>query len=595
MPALQGIRILSAGHEADQESNPSAESLIGETIDGKFKLNSLLGSGKTSDVYLAEHLYLDTEVALKLFRLKYLGNDRAMARTQQEARTCAGIKHPKIVAVSDFGLTESGAPYIVQEYIQGRDLHSILKEEGELEKGRALDLIVQISEALCYLHGRKILHRDIKAANILVVKEAEGGSESVKLIDLGVARPENAGGAVLSLTQSGEIFGSPYYMSPEQCQSETVDERSDIYSLGCLAYEILTGSPPFRGGTILETLNLQIKTQPEPLSSRRKGEPAGTRLEAAVMRCLEKNPEDRFASAESLLAELNFIREHGKRRQTVSSKSMYVSLAACLLTAGIAFAAGRLTGDRPVSGARKQPGDEYSLPSRKHESREEASTDLAMSCGRAAILELAHMPYAASRAYRDGLDAAIKGGAPDRDVLYLVSNDMRMLAGFGNYSELENIFKRAEPLLDRVRKRVSRLKSAEYRTGNIPAIYYWSSMGLYERGNYSIAETRIRRALEMVRYHHDAKLLVPYYESFLGLVMLKTNQVREGNELIQKANSKLERILGSRNPLRAQLLLNAVRGLEATGDNEGAREALRQMEAILSQSSVQISTGKQLK
>ncbi|MCA9803006.1 MAG: serine/threonine protein kinase [Cyanobacteria bacterium HKST-UBA02] len=554
----------------------------------------MLGSGKTSDVYLAEHLYLDTEVALKLFRLKYLGNDRAMARTQQEARTCAGIKHPKIVAVSDFGLTESGAPYIVQEYIQGRDLHSILKEEGELERRRALDLIVQICEALCYLHSRKILHRDIKAANILVLREDQGG-ESVKLIDLGVARPENTGGAVLSLTQSGEIFGSPYYMSPEQCQSETVDERSDIYSLGCLAYEILTGSPPFRGGTILETLNQQIKDQPEPLSSRRKGEPAGTRLEAAVMRCLEKSPEDRFASAESLLEELNFIREHGKGRQAAGGRSIYVSVAACFVAAVLGFTAGRLTGDGPVRDAKKQPGEEQVRSSRKHESREGASTDLTMTCGRAAILELAHMPHAASRAYREGLEEAIKEGAPDREVLYLVSNDMRMLAGFGNYSVLENIYKRAEPLLERVRKRVARLKSAEYRTGNIPAIYYWSAMGLYEGGNFNAAETRMRRALEMARYHDDAKLLVPYYESFLGLVMLKTNQVDEGNKLIQEANGKLERILGSRHPMKAQLLLNTARGLEAAGDHEGAREALKQMQAILTESSVQMSSSKQLK
>jgi serine/threonine protein kinase len=266
---------------------------IESIIDAKFRIIGELGSGADSTVYLAEHLYLQKKVSLKLFKPVDFESNR-FARIQREAVTLANLKHPNIVGVTDLGVMGSGIPYIVQEYIEGKDFQAFIKDRGPLTETMAFNLFCQIASGIAFLHDSNIIHRDIKPSNIIISNTA-GGAESAKLIDLGIAKPDNPGGAVTFATTSGNIFGSPFYMSPEQCRGEELDWRTDIYSFGCVMYEALTGSPPFRGQTMLVTLDKHVTEDAAPLNQRRKGlEPVSKELEALVGKCLSKKPGDRY-------------------------------------------------------------------------------------------------------------------------------------------------------------------------------------------------------------------------------------------------------------------------------------------------------------
>jgi len=279
-------------------------------VDSKFRIIGELGSGADSTVYLAEHLYLQKKVSLKLFKPVDFESNR-FARIQREAVTLANIEHPNIVGVTDLGLMASGEPYIVQEYVEGRDLQSLIKEKGALDEKRALKLFYEISSGISFLHDRGIIHRDIKPSNIIITKTASG-EESAKLIDLGIAKPDNPGGALNFYTTSGSIFGSPYYMSPEQCKGEEIDYKSDLYSFGCLMYEVVAGVPPFRGQTMLVTMEKHVHDEAAPINSKRQGEPVSKDLQELISKCLRKNPGERYKDSKALTQALQGLRTSSK-------------------------------------------------------------------------------------------------------------------------------------------------------------------------------------------------------------------------------------------------------------------------------------------
>ena len=292
-----------AAIDAFSETTRLGTGVSEKIIDSKFRVIGELGTGGDSIVYLAEHLFLRKKVALKVFRANEADANR-FARVQREAVLLARLKHPNLVEVTDLGVIESSVPYIVQEYVEGKDLQEFVKSRGALDQQTAIVLFIEIAGAIKFLHDNGIIHRDIKPSNVIITSTTAGGTMA-KLIDLGIAKPDNPGGALSFATASGKVFGSPLYMSPEQCSGKKVDFKTDIYSFGCLMYEALTGTPPFRGETMLVTLHKHVNETPPSVNAKRQGvELVSTELEMVVAKCLAKSAEDRYDTMGDVIADL---------------------------------------------------------------------------------------------------------------------------------------------------------------------------------------------------------------------------------------------------------------------------------------------------
>ncbi|HEY9755695.1 MAG TPA: protein kinase, partial [Oculatellaceae cyanobacterium] len=245
------------------------------------------------------HIVLDKLVAIKTIHSN-LYTPAAVQRFQIEGKAASSLSHPNIVAVYDFGVTQFGQPYMVMEYVNGRTLSDLLRLEGGLSSKKFLEVFSQVCSALAHAHRKSIVHRDLKPGNIMLVSQGHS-EESVRIMDFGIAKILTEGDSTPSLTKTGETIGSPLYMSPEQARSLKTDYRSDLYSLGCVMYECLTGSPPFEGQTFMETLLMHMEKMPPSMKEASLGREIDPRLEKIVMRLLAKEPEQRYASMDDLL------------------------------------------------------------------------------------------------------------------------------------------------------------------------------------------------------------------------------------------------------------------------------------------------------
>lgn len=274
---------------------------------GRYELISYLGSGGMSDVYVALHTGLRKRVALKLLRPTLRFDTLAVARFLREGQCAASVRHPNVVDVSDVGI-ENGVPYLVMELLEGETLAHKLAREGVLEVGHAVDLLLPIIEAVAATHRAGVLHRDIKPANIVLSRAADG-SLSPKLVDFGIAlMREDSRRAEASLGP----LGTPHYMSPEQARAESVDERSDLYALGSVLFEMLTGREPFGGGSVEAVLAEVARGKFPRLSSAQRGAPR--ELDDVLARVTSFRPASRFDSAGELAdALLPFASERTQR------------------------------------------------------------------------------------------------------------------------------------------------------------------------------------------------------------------------------------------------------------------------------------------
>jgi eukaryotic-like serine/threonine-protein kinase len=268
----------------------------GTLIDGRYKVLSRIGSGGMADVYLAEDDLLGRRVALKLLHQRFASDQEFVERFRREASSAAGLSHPNVVAVFDRGEWD-GTYYIAMEYLPGRSLKSVVREHGPLAPQDAIDIVTQIVLALRFAHKRGIIHRDIKPHNVILDEEGRA-----KVTDFGIAR---AGASDMTLT--GSIMGTAQYLSPEQAQGHAVTEASDLYAVGVVLYELLTGSVPFDGESAVTIAMQQVTAEPVPPSQRNPA--VGPALDAVVMRALEKDPMQRYATADELLAALQQARE----------------------------------------------------------------------------------------------------------------------------------------------------------------------------------------------------------------------------------------------------------------------------------------------
>lgn len=276
------------------------QNLIGTTFADRYEILSILGEGGMSIVYKARHLYMERTVAVKLLHEHIVSDDTARLRFQREAQAVGGLSHHNIIAVYDFGLTKDDQAFIVMDCLEGLSLADILEKERRLGVERAVDVFKQTCDGLEHAHKKGIIHRDLKPSNLVLV-EQEDGSDQVKIVDFGIAKvTPQAGKQKQQLTQTGEVFGSPLYMSPEQCNGRELDARSDIYSFGCLMYEALTGEPPFVGENFVTTVVKHINEPTPPMNSIDSNLRIPEPLEYVVRKCLEKIPENRYQSAAEL-------------------------------------------------------------------------------------------------------------------------------------------------------------------------------------------------------------------------------------------------------------------------------------------------------
>lgn len=276
----------------------SSSSLVGQVLEGHYEILESLGVGGMGEVYKAHHLLMDRVVAIKVLLPHLAQEENCIRRFQQEAIATARLDHENICRILEFKSPSNSSPYLVMDFVNGTRLSDVISKE-QMPLDRVAIIACQIASALKHAHGSGILHRDLKPTNILI--STIEGNDVVKIVDFGIARIlSNAPDG--KLTSTGVIVGSPVYMSPEQCRARETDHRSDIYSFGCVLYEMITGRPPLRGATALETIQMHANRAPENPKNKRIDCPA--QLAMIVMKCLEKQPSDRFSSTKDLHAEL---------------------------------------------------------------------------------------------------------------------------------------------------------------------------------------------------------------------------------------------------------------------------------------------------
>lgn len=272
--------------------------LIGTILDGKYRLDAFLSRGGMGAVFRGTHVMLNRPVAVKMINPDLVTSPEIVRRFQREARAATQLTHPNVVDVYDLGQTADGTLYIVMELVSGRSLKEVIRTSGPLEPARIVRILGQVCEGLALAHRRNIVHRDLKPQNIMLARDA-AGAEVAKIVDFGIAKTFEPD-AHTQLTAEGSTLGTPHYMSPEQATGREVDGRSDIYSLGVILYEMLTGEVPFSDPSLPSVLVKHMTEAPQPPSLRRPDLHVPPALEAIALRCLAKAPTDRFETAEVL-------------------------------------------------------------------------------------------------------------------------------------------------------------------------------------------------------------------------------------------------------------------------------------------------------
>jgi tRNA A-37 threonylcarbamoyl transferase component Bud32 len=281
---------------------PPTPSLVGEVLDGRYKILRKLGEGGMGEVYAAEHVHIEKKFAIKLLRPEIVSNPEAVSRFRQEARSSSSIGHRNIIAIEDFGALPDGRIYMAMELLNGAALNDLITTPQPVD--RLLNILIQTGHGLAAAHAKNIVHRDMKPENIFVTIGPQN-DDVPKLLDFGIAKVAGNDGNN-NLTKTGTIFGTPFYMAPEQALGNTVDARTDIYAMGVIMYEVFAGSLPFQGESFMGILTQHITTEPEPVAQRagKSGRQLPHGLAEIITRCMHKNPAQRFATMDELVSAL---------------------------------------------------------------------------------------------------------------------------------------------------------------------------------------------------------------------------------------------------------------------------------------------------
>ena len=281
-------------------ANPTGDPLIGQTIGGRYHIVRKLGEGGMGAVYLATHQLLEKQVALKVLHGEFARKPDLVERFMQEAKSASRIRHENVIDISDFGSTPEGLVFFAMELLKGHDLHEEIARArlaGQLLPwARSKKIFLQICAALTAAHGHGIVHRDLKPENVYLV-EFLGEPDFVKLLDFGIAKLTELGEGERKLTRTGMLFGTPEYMSPEQARGENVDHRVDVYAMGCILFQLITGRVPFEADNFMGVLTLHL-TEPPPVVAAETLDRIGAprELAAIIDRALAKNRDERFGT-----------------------------------------------------------------------------------------------------------------------------------------------------------------------------------------------------------------------------------------------------------------------------------------------------------
>jgi eukaryotic-like serine/threonine-protein kinase len=301
----------------------------GDILAGKYRIDKILGEGGMGVVVAAHHIHLDERVAIKFLLPAAMQNAEAVARFAREARAAVKIKSEHVARVTDVGTLETGAPYMIMEYLEGWDLSALVERTGQLPIDQAVEFILQACEAMADAHGIGIVHRDLKPANLFCIRQSDG-MLSIKVLDFGISKMTGSGasGSDMGMTKTTAVLGSPLYMSPEQMQSaRNVDARADIWAIGVILYELVTGRVPFDGESLPELCVTIMSKPPAPIASLRSDVPPG--LEQVILKCLEKDRNNRYANVADLAVALG---DFGPNR----SRASVVKISRVIRNAGMA-------------------------------------------------------------------------------------------------------------------------------------------------------------------------------------------------------------------------------------------------------------------
>jgi serine/threonine-protein kinase len=333
---------------------PPRELEVGLMVSERYRVLDLIGSGGMGSVYRVEQVFLHKQLALKTLNPSS-HNELSWPRFQKEARAASLFDHPNLIKVHDFGLINSNQPFFVMDFFDGETLSKRLRRDGPLSMEMAMTIFIQACDGLAHAHKQGVVHRDIKPGNIMLSWGGDSDAQKVKIVDFGIAKVVNAeSDQALALTRTGEVFGTPFYMSPEQCLGRELDHRADVYSLGCVMFEALSGTPPFLGDTALAIMMKHQSESTPTLKEATLGKEFTPGIEAIVARMIEKNPNDRYQNLFEVARDLYRVKRGEpiggtSSRQTTSTINRSntfsgVALAVvAVIFAAMIFFAGRFT------------------------------------------------------------------------------------------------------------------------------------------------------------------------------------------------------------------------------------------------------------
>jgi serine/threonine-protein kinase len=281
----------------------------------RYQLAEEAFKGGMGIIFRARHRQTRAALAIKVLQPHLADNSNYLKRFEQEAKAASTLKHPNIVTVHDFGITPNSTAYLVMEWLEGPSLETVVKLGGPLTNARFVEIFIQTANALAHAHRNGIIHRDIKPSNIILTV-SDTSADNVKIVDFGIAKIVSAedsntasSSSIMNLTSSGDLLGSPFFMSPEQCTGGHIDKRSDIYSLGCVMYEALCGVPPLTGQNPAQVYHKHASEMPKQPRTLNPDIVRPELFEPMLFKCLQKEPDKRYGSMEELEQELKIIRD----------------------------------------------------------------------------------------------------------------------------------------------------------------------------------------------------------------------------------------------------------------------------------------------
>ena len=289
----------------DEEVTNVQDPLVGRVLDGRYRVEEKIGEGGMGIVYRVVHTALNKVLAIKVLRGDHARDHDTVQRFIQEATSATSIGHENIIDISDFGRLPDQSVYFAMEYLEGEALTDLIERGGSVPTGEAISIVRQIASALGAAHARGVVHRDLKPDNVMLVRRGDT-DKFVKVVDFGIAK---VGGASSKLTRTGMVFGTPHYMSPEQAAGQSVDQRTDIYALGVIMYEMFTGKVPFDADTFMGILTKHM-FEP-PLRPSETGRALGA-IEEVILKALAKKPEDRYQKMDELIGDLTRVASGGE-------------------------------------------------------------------------------------------------------------------------------------------------------------------------------------------------------------------------------------------------------------------------------------------